>query len=325
MSLVRDLTPINLLEEKQKFFDQNCKYNPYFKYNNLATLDKLYKYGQPKPKYLALAQEILNKAFHNQTEADIRALEGKLLNRAQAQIMIDKFLTANDLNKLIKIVWSDKFLGKASYYKNVLKLQLPLWHRRAEFKGTLYHELGTHAIRRINYAHQPFFKKKNKFGFEDYMRTEEGLAGLHTLLARNFKLDYTGALNYVTSAVAQKKSFTETFNFVLKYIDDRNRAWRYTVKHKRGLYDTAKSGGFTKDIVYFEGMIKVWQFMQQSDFDLEGLYLGKIAYEDIAKAREMNPGFVPQLPSFIRKNKSKYIKEINKIAQINKLDQILST
>ena len=52
MSLVRDLTPINLLEEKQKFFDQNCKYNPYFKYNNLATLDKLYKYGQPKPKYL---------------------------------------------------------------------------------------------------------------------------------------------------------------------------------------------------------------------------------------------------------------------------------
>ena len=61
MSLVRDLTPINLLEEKQKFFDQNCKYNPYFKYNNLATLDKLYKYGQPKPKYLALAQEILDK------------------------------------------------------------------------------------------------------------------------------------------------------------------------------------------------------------------------------------------------------------------------
>ena len=120
------------------------------------------------------------------------------------------------------------------------------------------------------------------------MRTEEGLAGLHTLLARNFKLDYTGALNYVTSAVAQKKSFVETFNFVLKYIDDRNRAWRYTVKHKRGLYDTAKPGGFTKDIVYFEGIIQVWQFMQQSNFDLEGLYLGKIAYENIEKTSENN-------------------------------------
>ena len=62
--------------------------------------------------------------------------------------------------------------------------------------------------------------------------------------------------------------------------------------------------------------------MQQSDFDLAGLYLGKISYEDIDKAREMNPGFVPQLPSFIRVDRGKYIDSLSKIATMNKLSQV---
>ncbi len=319
MSLVQDLTPTNLQEEKQKFFDKDCKYNPQFKYKTLVTLDKLYKYRKPKEEYLKLAKKIVKKAFHNRTEEDIRSQEGEKINQKQAKKMIDEFLKKNDLTKKIKVKWSKNFLGKASFFKDTLKLKLPLWHRKYEFTATLYHELGTHAIRRFNYIQQPFYKKKKQFQFKDYLKTEEGLAGFHSLLGRKFKLDYSGALNYVTSETAQNTSFIGTFNFISQYINDPNRAWRYVVKHKRGLYDTSKEGGFTKDLVYFEGLIKIWRYFQKTNFDLISLYWGKIAAEDIEKAKEMNPDFKPQLPHFYTQNPDQYQQEITAIAQKNLL------
>lgn len=317
MSLVQALTPINLQEEKQKFFDSNCKYNPQFKYKTLATLNKIYKYGKPKDEYLNLAKELLEKAFFNRTIKEIRSLEGENISKQKAQTMFNEFANANQLNNTIKLKCSEKFLGKASFYKNTLKLRMPLWHKEKEFLGTLYHEIGTHALRRINYLQQPFFLKKKQFEFKEYLYTEEGLASLHTLLARNFKIDYTGALNYVLCQEAQKKSFVEIFSLANQYLLDKERSWYYAVRHKRGLYNTEEGGGFTKDLIYFEGLIQVWQFLKNSNFDIEGLYLGKIAYEDIAKAREMNPDFIPLLPSFYSKNKNKYIEEIQEIAKIN--------
>ncbi|MBD3250600.1 MAG: DUF1704 domain-containing protein [Candidatus Pacebacteria bacterium] len=319
MSLVRDLTPINLAEEKKKFFESNFTYNPQFKYQALVTKKKLLHYGQPKPEYLEIAQKLLKKAFDNRTEQEIRELEGPRLNQKQVIKLYNQFVKQNQIQEEVELSLSDQYLGKASFYKGTFKLKLPIWHRHHEFLGTLYHELGTHAIRRINYAQQPFYKKKKKYGFKEYLFTEEGLASLHTLLARNFKIDYTGALNYVLTDFAQSHSFAETFAFTKNYIQDDQRAWNYTIKHKRGLYDTAKGGGFTKDLVYFEGLIGVWQYLQQSNFDLEGLYLGKISLEDIPKAREANPEFKPKLPDFITQNRKEYQTKITEVARINYL------
>lgn len=322
MSIIQDLTPINLQEEKQKFFDSDCKYNPQFKYKTLATLDKIYKYGKPKTEYLELAEEIVEEAFHNRTEEEIRSLEGEKINQTQAQKMIDEFLEKNDLTEKIRVVWSEKFIAYASNYKDTLKIRLPLNYRQQEFKSTLFHELGTHAIRRLNYLQQPFYLNRKKYELKPYMETEEGLASLHSLLAKNFKLNYISALNYTSIAVAQKKSFVETYSYLMKYLDDQENAWKHTVKNKRGLYDTAEPGGFTKDLVYFEGMIKVYQFMEESNFDLDGLYLGKISFEDIQKARELNPGFIPKLPHFIEEDRESYIEEMREIARVNKVNQL---
>ncbi len=315
------MTPINLAEEKKKFFKKNCQYNPQFKYSGLITLNKRYKYGKVKPKYLNLAKKILEQAFADKTKKEIRECEGEKLSQEEAQKMIDSFLVNNKLDDVIEVVWSEQFLASSSYYKNKFKIQLPLQYRRNEFKATLYHELGTHAIKRINYTQQPFYKRKKKYGFHNYLRTEEGLASLNSLVAKKFKLNYLGALNYVGIDVAQKNSFIHTFNYFMDYLNTE-QAWRRTVKHKRGLYDTSKPGGFTKDVVYFEGIIEVWTFLQKSNFDLEGLYLGKISYKDIDKAREINPDFKPVLPNFITQNRTKYIQQIKDIAKINHLPTI---
>lgn len=318
MSLVQDLTPINLEEEKQKFFDSDCKYNPQFKYNKLITINKLYKYGKPKPEVVELAKHLLEKAFHNRTEEDIRKMEGEKINRQQAQKMIAQFLKENQIEDQVKVRWSEEFPGKASFFKDTLKLRLPVWHREKEFLGTIYHELGTHALRRINYAQQPFFKKKAQYGFKDYLRTEEGLASFHTLLAKKFKIDYTGALNYLACNLAQETSLSEVYSYVRQYLQDDERAWLYAYKVKRGLYDTSESGGFTKNIVYLEGMIQVWEYFQETNFDVKGLYLGKIDVGDVKEARSICSNML-NLPSFIQDNQKCYEQIILKIAGANLL------
>ena len=322
MSLVQDLTPINLEEEKRKFFDKDGNYNPQFKYKKLITINMLYRYGKPKPKFIELAKQILKKSFQDRTETDIRKMEGEHLSQQQAKLMIKDFITNNHLENEVEVKWSEDFAGKASFYIETLKLKLPIWHREKEFLGTLYHEIGTHALRRINYAKQPFFKKKSQYGFGDYLMTEEGLASFHTLLARNFKLDYTGALNYEACDFAQSHSFSETYAFVGQYLQDQERCWQYTYKLKRGLYDTSQGGGFTKDTLYLEGMVQVWRYFQESNFDVEGLYFGKINSNDVKKAREMNPDFLPKLPNYYQTDPEAYRKLINSIAEENSFSQL---
>ena len=320
MSLVQDLTPINLEEEKQKFFDSNFKYNPQFRYNTLITSHKLYKYGKPKPEIVELAKQLLEKAFHNRTEEELRKMEGNKIDKTQANLMINQFLKENKIKNQIKVKWSKDFPGKASFYIDTLKLKLPVWHREKEFLGTIYHELGTHALRRINYTQQPFFKKKAKYGFKDYMVTEEGLASFHTLLAKNFKIDYMGALKYCACEIARGSSFAKTYDYVKKYLQDPERAWLYTYHQKRGLYDTSQGGGFTKNIVYLEGLIQVWNYLQKNSFDVESLYLGKINIEDVAKAKEMSQDSIILIPTFIKNDLGKYASSIVKIAKLNHLN-----
>lgn len=322
MSLVQDLTPINLKEEKQKFFDSKCNYDPQFKYKTLVTLDKLHRYGKPKPEYINLAQKILDKAFKNRTIDDLRELQGPIITAKQGEAMIKKFLKENKMEDEIRVVWIKGHISKISIYKNKLKIRKEFDFRQKQFQASIYHELGTHALRRINYLKQPFFNKKNKHNFRKYLFTEEGLGSLHSLLASNLQLSYFNALHYLATDIAQQKSFVETFNFINQYMQNIEKSWLITVKIKRGTYDTSQPGGFTKSIVYLEGMAKVWQYLKKSNFDVAGLYLGKIDVDDIPLARELNPGFKPKLPSFYFLNPKKYQEKITEIAINNNLDDI---
>lgn len=320
MSLIQQLIPINLNEEQKKFFDKNCQYNPQFKYENLITLRKREKYGRPKPKVLALAEKILEKAFADHSEQELRNLEGPKIDKQRGQEMIVQFLQENNLEDEIEVKWIKNHISKASHYKGALKLRDNFDFRENKFLAALYHELGTHALRRINYQQQPFYKKKDQHDFAEYLPTEEGLAAFHSLLARSFKIDYYHALIYLATDTALKQSFVDTFKFVNQYLQDKQRSWRLTVKFKRGMYDTADPGAFTKSIVYLEGMLEVWQYFQQTDFDLPGLYYGKIAVEDIAQAKKLNPDFEPHLPAFYLTDPNQYRQQIKAIAQLNLLD-----
>jgi hypothetical protein len=83
------------------------------------------------------------------------------------------------------------------------------------------------------------------------MRTEEGFASTNQMvrcaLEGGYPFLYRSALNYYMAYKASKMGFVDLFNDIQKYIDDKHSRWKFVMRVKRGLMDTAEPGGFYKD------------------------------------------------------------------------------
>lgn len=316
MSLLTRMTPQNLAEEKQKFFE-NPKYNPQFIYEETFTPEILEQHGLPQTQYVTIAQEILDRTYYHRNEHDLFMMEGRSLSQDEVTRKIHTFLKMHKLEQRYEIVWSSSFVSRATIDSSTLKLRLPVDFRKEGLLGMLYHEIGTHALRRINYEQQPWYKKKKKYGFSSYLRTEEGLASLHALLPHTSKSAFISAIRYLAVTQAQKVGFAELWKYLGKYIQDPERRWIVTFRQKRGLTDTSLPGGFTKDLVYFEGIVDVWNWLKKNSFDPTYLYYGKLAMSDVDNARQLNPHFKPALPSFFTIDPAAYASNMSTIGEAN--------
>lgn len=321
MSFLTDLIPTNLNEEKEKFFADNS-YNPQFVYKNDIDQKKFNLYPKPQRKYLNLAKDILEKTFFGRNENDLFMLEGQMVSQSEVEKTIITFLNMHDLQNIYDIVWSSSYISRTSINSDTIKLKLPVNFRKEGLLGMLYHEIGTHALRRINYTKQPWFKKKKKYGFSEYLITEEGLATLHGLIPHTHKSAFISATRYFAVSLAQTSSFADTWKGLGKYVQDPERRWSIVYRQKRGMTDTSKPGGFTKDLVYFLGMVEMWHWLRNNNYDITNLYFGKLAKEDVSLALKLNPNFSPKLPSFFTLSKLKYEREIEKIGVFNGFDKI---
>ena len=319
MIQINQLVPLNLVEEKNHFFADQT-YNPQFLYEENQIGQSLTEYGLPDHQLTELAEKIVKKAYFGRNEAELKALQGKKCSQNQVESTAKAFLKLHHLEERFSIQFSQSFVSRAAITTNTIKFRLPIEYRQEGLIGALYHEIGTHALRRINYEQQPWFKKKKQFGFGNYLETEEGLAVLHSLLSKTFPIAVNTALLYLTSSFAQTHSFTETYHMLSKYMQDRERRWSYVFRQKRGLADTAKPGGFTKDLLYFSGLAKVYHWLKNHQFDPTKLYYGKLSLEDVPKAEQLNPDFQPLLPSFFVSSPLKYAKKIQAIGELNLLD-----
>lgn len=321
MSFLQTITPINLLEEKEKFLANPTK-DPQFLYKETIVNEKLQTYGVPQKKYLELAEAILEKTYFGRNEQDLYMTKGKLLTKEETEARILSFLKMHKLEDRYSLVWSSSFVTRTTINSTTIKLRLPAQFRQEDLLGMLYHEIGTHALRRINYEQQPWFKKKKRYGFSDYLQTEEGIATLHSLIPHSYKSAFISAIRYLAAHAATQSSFVETWNILSPYVQDPERRWTIVFRQKRGLRDTSKPGGYTKDLVYFEGMVEVWNWLYSQNFALADLYYGKLALQDIPKAVRMNPEFDPILPSFYTHNFQNYRKHMLEIGEYNMLNQI---
>jgi len=322
MSILSDLTPVNLEEEKNKF-KADHSYNPQFIYSTEVPLKKLRQYGLPEKKYLEVAQEILDRTYFGRNYLDLMMSEGKVLSEPEINAKTLTFLQMHGLESRFEISWSSSYVSRATIDSDTLKLRTGAEYRFQGLLGLLYHEVGTHALRRINYERQPWYQKRKDFGLNHlYLPTEEGLATLHSLLPKTEKSLYTTAIRYLAVKHSQTHSFAELWQFVERYIQDFETQWMICFRQKRGVTDTSQGGGYTKDLVYFDGAVKVWQWLMKHNFDLPKLYLGKIAFQDAEKAAKISDDYEPILPSFYLINQEKYAQQISEMGKINFLNSL---
>jgi uncharacterized protein (TIGR02421 family) len=154
-------------------------------------------------------------------------------------------------------------------------------------KRLIVHEIGTHALRAENAKQQPL--KIFFHGLDDYLATEEGLAVYNeernNLLDINILKNYAGRVIAVNLAL--KNSFYDTFKGLRKYFNTET-AFKLTLRVKRGLADTSKKGGFTKDYVYLKGYFDVKDFVENHG-SIKDLYYGKISIKDVSIINKLKP------------------------------------
>lgn len=305
MIKLKDLIPLNLNSEKEKFFASNFQYNPQFVYEKKIDQNELIKYGKPKLWYLFLARRILKKYHKSAKQQFIKNnTDRPFLSQEEVNKVIFTRLTEYGLEKDYQIVFRENFVSRmAINLKNKeIKVALPIKITSEEIAGVLAHEIDTHLLRQHNYEKQPWFGKKKKYGFKNYLKTEEGLAIINAMVSGDNHLAYKSAINYLAVDLALRKDFVTVFNFLYQIWQDPERTWTWTLKKKRGLTDTSQRGAYTKDIVYFEGLIRVLNYLRKNNYDPKALYCGKIDIDDLNKVKKLKSDQQLLLPKYLQNN-----------------------
>lgn len=313
-------TPINLMEEKKKFFFDPL-YNPQFIYQEKVPDTVLYKYGPFGGEYTQVAKDICDtviKKWGSETSY-LDEVEGKVMNQESTTVAIKDYLRDYGLEDKVTLQFSRNFIPRTAIDGYKMKIRLPIEYRDKAIGGVLHHEIGTHVFRRINDEKQPWHEKRSVYGLHSHRETEEGLATLHSYIEKGEKHLWYTALQYYACSLAPNSSFSQIFEELKKYMDDRERRWNITLRAKRGMDDTSKGGGYTKDKVYLRGVVGVGRWLQANNFDIEKLYIGKVSCDDalLLSGTAIHEGLV--IPHFYSNNPEQYKKRVIEILKINNL------
>jgi len=261
--------------------------------------------GQKKKELLLKIRIVQNRGNHRVVRILSRKLFGlppkKIVVKANVllkkQIGPEKniFLSAQKANLLIArqvlkyhlpyhVVFK-KTNARVSALQNTVRINPAAKFAKKELHSLIIHEL-THAFRRENGLGQPW--KIFKYGFPDYLSTEEGLAGFNEIwLAKNKNKLRLYAARVLACVLANKSGFIDVFAFLRQNNFSPEQAWQITVRVKRGLGDTSQRGAFLKDWLYLAGYLRVKKYLARHKNPL-ALYYGKIGLSDIQKLNRFN-------------------------------------
>lgn len=331
------MNPVNEASEKKRFFKEK-DYNPVFKYKKASSCEKLLSkasaleipdssirallmqrlekfkrtnamlqnlgkdeftyfskgiFGKPSPELVSKAYEIL-KMEHEKEEQNV---ESKKVFKVMKQTLESLGL------KGWKVDYK-KMTSNAAVISSRKQIYVKKGSKVSEgfLKRVIAHEIGTHVFRSINGESQPY--RMFLTGLPNYLTTEEGLAvnieEMHDCLRASTLRAYAGRVIAINSSL--QKGFRGVYDELRNHFDD-DFAWRLTIRAKRGLRDTSKTGAYTKDYLYLEGYYKVKGFLQkEGDGGLRKLYYGKIGIEHIPLLSQIEglkePLFVPNSEEF---------------------------
>lgn len=161
-------------------------------------------------------------------------------------------------------------------------------------KGLIAHEIGTHTARRIRGERTKL--KMLGLGLDRYEVGEEGVTGLREQILEGEVKDFSGfdghfAISLATGVDGTLRDFRKTFEILKKYYQLQNMlkgisteeaqkkaetsAWGRCVRTFRGTDSQTPGTCFTKDIIYREGNIAVWESVAKNAPEMSRWDVGK--------------------------------------------------
>lgn len=317
-SFVSRLRPLNLEEERRKFFF-DAQYNPQFEYEDKHTEDDMERFGAVSAQYVRASKRILDTVIEKwgTLSAFSQANNGELLTANEVKQRIRQHLSELGLQNEIMVRMSTKFVSRTSMHENTLNIRLPMEYREHSLTAMLYHEVDTHYLRTWNERQQPWYKHHGAEHFQPYQETEEGLATIHGALPKQTRYLFSAALSYYASYLASRMSFAELNAQLKPYMDSREKRWSVCLKAKRGQTDTSLPGGNSKSQIYLRGAVQVLKWLKRGGNPRQ-LYVGKIALIDLNEALKKSVVVAPRVPLFLE-NEAAYRTLIDEIIETNKL------
>lgn len=310
MGIISDLKPLNLGEEKTKFLNDPTL-NPQFEYVRSFSKEELTQYGQPGEKYFLHSRQMLNQ--HPPKSSDIT------LTEVDVDIEIQHLFHQLKIPALT-VNFSEDYSSQILISDQGLFFRLPLTFSKDMLRRKLNHEIQSHYLRSYNQRQQSFsLEGQNEV---ELRLTEEGIANLHTYVFAKNKVMTKTYFNYYATYLAQKQSFSELYQALLDLGLSSRLSFNVALRKKRGLTDTSQPGGFTKDLVYLEGTVKVWQWLMDSNNSPHDLYLGKISLAEIETIKPLAAVENLVYPTFFD-NLEEYYQQLKQIGEINHFSALI--
>lgn len=287
MNLIKYLTPINLADEKAKFFSSST-YNPQLKYFWEETeaikwignhpelqefINALNSQDHLQVKYIAsnlfdtqLTQELLASAKQIVSIKPEVIPTEPIAKVTEAFNQAFSFLGLNEYS--VKVVDEHGFNFRPSTKDKKITVSKHLNLDFFSIDGEVKHEL-VHIIRYENGQHNCIPTS------HDYLPTDEGLA--------TYCQDYAGengqaslfqhAAEYSMTEVALNGSLRDVTNYLENIGFSKELSWQRAIRHKFGFMDTSKPGDIMKPSMYFYHQ----QFIKKLSADEKyRLFVGKI-------------------------------------------------
>jgi len=194
-----EMVPLNLEEERLRFFERGFKGNPQFEYSNQNFKQQ---FDKPHTKYMKVAKMILNQCIneYGTDENYIEKTGGRVLTKEETEKYFENYIKELNLEGHLDIIFSEKTVKEIYLVKLIIKkvaptsvihepngksrvvISLPIAYRENTIMGVMHHEIGTHYVRKYNDRLQLWFKNRKKFELKPYLIIEEGLAALNQTL-----------------------------------------------------------------------------------------------------------------------------------------------
>lgn len=321
LKLVEKLKPKNLKVELEKL-NKDQKYNPQFEYEN--HLEMVYQkqndllnihcddsvlgrvYEDKKTELFNILNIIQNignpelQYFYSKyipapTESEFKyakKLKSEKIIKKEKPIEFNQIIkqleqTLNEYDlKNWRIQIKNDMIGKFSVNKsNKIFVKKDISITQTRLDKIIAHEILTHVLTTQNGKKQPYLIFQD--GMARYLETQEGMAIYNEYELNDLPGRTYAARNLISSYISLKYGFAEAINKLVELGFKRNIAQRHVLRTKRGLSDTSKPGGITKQVIYTRGALKIEKFIKKGG-DIRDLYIGKIDVDKIDEIKKMN-------------------------------------